>query len=156
MDCGVTVNKYLETIHYPLHIASLANCIFFCINSLSDAYYYHKNCLGAPPLLTITNLFFSIIDYRLVYHARTINFSRSRGSDHKKNLNKYFIIWMIARSTRMSRKILYRTWASEHSQSQDLIAKLSIFCMIRRRNIKQTEIEVLSKSQSLHFHFKKF
>lgn len=47
IDCGVTVNKFISTEHYPLPniediFASLANCVYFCVIDLSGAYQQSK------------------------------------------------------------------------------------------------------------------
>ena len=58
IDCGVTINQFLKTVHYPLPnieeiFASLANCNFFCVLDLSGAYQQLKVSEISQSYLTI-------------------------------------------------------------------------------------------------------
>lgn len=58
IDCGVTINQYLETFHYPLPnieeiFASLSNCNYFCVLDLTGAYQQLKVSERSKGLLTI-------------------------------------------------------------------------------------------------------
>lgn len=58
LDCKVTINKYLETEHYPLPkisdiFSSLANCKVFCVIDLTGAYQQLAMSPDSKELLTI-------------------------------------------------------------------------------------------------------
>lgn len=58
VDCGVTINQFLKTIHYPMPnieeiFASLSNCSVFSVLDLTGAYQQLKVSECSKPLLTI-------------------------------------------------------------------------------------------------------
>lgn len=58
VDCGVTINPFLKTVHYPMPnieeiFASPANCNVFCCLDLSGAYQQLKVSEASKKLLTI-------------------------------------------------------------------------------------------------------
>ena len=58
VDCGVTINKFIKTEHYPLPniddiFASLANCMYFCVIDLTGAYQQVKLSEESKEFLTI-------------------------------------------------------------------------------------------------------
>ena len=60
VDCGLTINKFLKTVHYLLPnieelFASIANCTYFCVIDLSGAIHQLKLSEKSKPLLTINS-----------------------------------------------------------------------------------------------------